>query len=284
MIHRRASGLERCRRLLREESGQDLVELTIVMPLLLLVVLAIIEFGSILDSQQAVSYLTREGANIASRGTALDTVLAVTLRNGESIRLEDNDLPSGFGKFVSADLHVHMNYGGHYLATPQTLAAQARAEGLNLVENLIVNKEDRMPDIGYFTGRPDPVSTSDFLLLHDQEFHTSWWGHTGLLGLTRHIVLPGYAGYLGTPVASLYPDNATVADQAHAQGLSVGVAFAQFCVKIHELSSIRRPVTSALPPACRPSRAAELRSPSAGNRRAGTGSARNPDARCTRGV
>jgi hypothetical protein len=75
-------------RLRKEESGQDLVELVMVTPLLLMFVFGIIEFGSILDSQQAVSYLTREGANIASRGTPLDTVLAVTLRNGESINLE----------------------------------------------------------------------------------------------------------------------------------------------------------------------------------------------------
>jgi hypothetical protein len=120
--------------------------------------------------------------------------------------------------WTSGDLHVHMNYGGHYRATPQTLALQARAEGLSVVENLIVNKEDRVPDIGYFTGRPDPVSTPNLLLLHDQEFHTSWWGHTGVLGLTDHVLLPDYAGYAGTPVQSLYPDNATVADLAHRQG------------------------------------------------------------------
>ncbi|MDZ4861812.1 MAG: CehA/McbA family metallohydrolase [Gemmatimonadota bacterium] len=138
-----------------------------------------------------------------------------TIRLSRMMSLADSGWTSG-------DLHVHMNYGGHYLATPQTLVAQARAEGLNLVENLIVNKEDRMPDIGYFTGRPDPISTGDFLLLHDQEYHTSWWGHTGLLGLSRHLVLPGYAGYLGTPVASLFPDNAAVADQAHAQGGLMG--------------------------------------------------------------
>jgi Flp pilus assembly protein TadG len=46
----------------KDESGQDLVELVMVTPLLLLFVFGIIEFGSILDSQQAVSYLTREGA------------------------------------------------------------------------------------------------------------------------------------------------------------------------------------------------------------------------------
>ena len=91
-----------------------------------------------------------------------------------------------------------------------------------MAENLIVNKEDRMPDIGYFTGRPDPVSTPELLVAHDQEYHTSYWGHSGLLGLTHNVVLPGYAGYTGTPVASLFPDNATIADLAHAQGALYG--------------------------------------------------------------
>jgi Flp pilus assembly protein TadG len=77
----------RIRQLAREESGQDLVELTIVTPVLLLVLLAIIEFGGLIDSQQELSYLTREGASIASRGTAIDTVLAITLQNGQDIGL-----------------------------------------------------------------------------------------------------------------------------------------------------------------------------------------------------
>jgi TolB protein len=122
----------------------------------------------------------------------------------------------------SGDLHVHMNYGGHYRGTPSTLAFQARAEGLNLVENLIVNKEDRVPDVGYFTGRPDSVSTRDLIIVHDQEFHTSFWGHTGALGLQRNLVLPDYAGYAGTAAASLFPDNYTVAAEVHAQGGLVG--------------------------------------------------------------
>ncbi len=48
--------------------------------------------------------------------------------------------------WFSADLHVHMNYGGAYRNTPARLALQARAEDLHLVENLIVNKEGRVPD------------------------------------------------------------------------------------------------------------------------------------------
>jgi TolB protein len=120
--------------------------------------------------------------------------------------------------WYSADLHVHMNYGGAYRNTPRHLAQQAKAEDLHLVENLIVNKEGRIPDVAYFTGRPDPASTPGTLIVHDQEYHTSYWGHSGLLGLREHLILPGYAGYANTAAASLYPTNAAVMDLAHRQG------------------------------------------------------------------
>jgi TolB protein len=120
-----------------------------------------------------------------------------------------------------ADLHVHMNYGGTYRNTPRRLAFQAIAEDLDLVENLIVNKEGRIPDVAYAVGR-DPASTPTTVIVHDQEYHTSVWGHIGLLGLRDHILLPGYAGYQGTAAASLAPTNAEVADLARAQGAVVG--------------------------------------------------------------
>ena len=122
----------------------------------------------------------------------------------------------------SGDVHVHMNYGGTYRNTPPHLAFQARAEDLHVVENLIVNKEQRIPDISYFRVGPDPVSSATFLLLHAQEFHTSVWGHIGLLGLGSHYLLPEYAGYPNTAAASLAPTNATIADLAHQQGALVG--------------------------------------------------------------
>jgi Tol biopolymer transport system component len=122
----------------------------------------------------------------------------------------------------SGDLHVHMNYGGAYRATPATLRAQAEAEDVHVVFDLIVDKEQRIPDIASFTGGLDPVSTPQTLIRHDQEFHTSFWGHLGLLGLRDHVLLPGYAGFLGTAAASLSPPNATLADLAHAQGALVG--------------------------------------------------------------
>jgi TolB protein len=135
------------------------------------------------------------------------------------IRLERLvDLPAA--GWYSGDLHVHMNYGGAYRNTPRRLAAQARAEDVHVVENLIVNKEGRMPDIEYALG-PDPVSTTTTIISHGQEYHTSFWGHTGLLGL-RNLILPGYAGYVNTAAASLSPTNARVFDLAHAQGALTG--------------------------------------------------------------
>ena len=114
-----------------------------------------------------------------------------------------------------------MNYGGHYRATPDTLAAQARAEDLDVVYNLIVNKEERVPDITYRPGL-DPVSGDGVQIIHSQEYHTSYWGHLGLLGLTDHVLTPGFSAYQNSPLASPYPDNGAVADLAHAQGALVG--------------------------------------------------------------
>jgi TolB protein len=141
--------------------------------------------------------------------------------------------------WYSGDLHVHMNYGGWYRNTPALLAFQAGAEDLHVVEDLIVNKEGRVPDVELFTGRPDPVSTPSMLLLHDEEFHTSYWGHTGLLGLTTNLLLPVYAAYQGTAAASLWPTNAEVHDLAAAQGAITGY--------VHPFDSEIVPSDSAIP-------------------------------------
>jgi TolB protein len=125
-------------------------------------------------------------------------------------------------QWVSSDLHVHMNYGGTYRSNPGILAWQAKAEGVQLINNLIVNKEQRFPDIAYDGRGLDPTSDAATLIVHGQEFHTSYWGHRGILGPLNHILLPGYAGYPNTAAASLYPMNADVYDLAHAEGALVG--------------------------------------------------------------
>jgi TolB protein len=60
------------------------------------------------------------------------------------------------------------------------------------------------------------------LIMHAQEFHTSFWGHLGLLHLSDHILTPDFSAYQHTALASPYPHNGAVADLAHAQGALVG--------------------------------------------------------------
>jgi TolB protein len=154
------------------------------------------------------------------------------------IRLQPLKLPrDAHSSWVSGDVHIHMNYGGAYRNTPKNLVAQAAAENLSLVESLVVNKEQRVPDIAYFSTTPDPASTPHNLLLFGQEFHTSYWGHLGLLNLTRNFLIPIYAAYPNTAAASLFPANAMIADMAHEQQAVVGY--------VHPYESIPDPAKDA---------------------------------------
>jgi Tol biopolymer transport system component len=141
--------------------------------------------------------------------------------------------------WLSADLHAHMNYGGAYRNDPDRLAFQAAAEDLRLVENLIVNKEQRVPDIDHFDGSPDHFPDENVVIDHGQEFHTSFWGHLGLLGLRENVLLPGYAAYPNTAAASLYPPNAVILDLAHAQGGIAGY--------VHPFDSVPDPFDAETP-------------------------------------
>lgn len=52
----------------RNEKGQGLVEFALILPLLLLLVLGIIQFGIIFSSQIAITNAAREGARVAAVG------------------------------------------------------------------------------------------------------------------------------------------------------------------------------------------------------------------------
>jgi TadE-like protein len=72
----------------RSKKGQSLIELTLIVPLMLLMVYGVVEVGSVISTYLTLSHTTREGANLASRGTApnvaLDAIIAAaapTIRN-----------------------------------------------------------------------------------------------------------------------------------------------------------------------------------------------------------
>jgi hypothetical protein len=120
--------------------------------------------------------------------------------------------------------HFHMNYAGVYFNTPAKLMEQAEAEDIHVLNNLICNKEQRLPDVAHFRGAPDPVSTAGRILYHNQEYHPPFWGHSVFLNLKQHLIIPDYVGYQNTIVASLYPTNTTAFEAARAQGALAGYA------------------------------------------------------------
>ena len=64
-----------------------MAEFAMVLPLLLFLFLGMVEIGNALAVSHTLSKLSREGANIASRGTSLDTVLNVVASSGQNINL-----------------------------------------------------------------------------------------------------------------------------------------------------------------------------------------------------
>jgi hypothetical protein len=150
-------------------------------------------------------------------------------------------------KWVSSDLHVHMNYGGTYRSEREILLEQAEGEEVRIVNNLVVNKEQRFPDI-HAALFNEVLKYFDWNVtdLVGQEFHTSYWGHRGILNLKDHLLLPGYAGYPNTAAASLYPMNADVYDMAHTQGALVG-AVHPFDAEPNPFANPAEKITDELP-------------------------------------
>ena len=65
----------------RGRRGQALAEITLCLPFLLILALGIIEVSRMLEIRHVMSSLTREGANLATRGGTLEEALDVTRIN-----------------------------------------------------------------------------------------------------------------------------------------------------------------------------------------------------------
>jgi general stress protein CsbA len=70
---------------MKSEKGQSLVEYAFVLPLLLLLIFGIVDFGRYFHAALTVDHAGREAARAASVGKS--DVVAVAVRNGSSISL-----------------------------------------------------------------------------------------------------------------------------------------------------------------------------------------------------
>ncbi|MBT8477923.1 MAG: pilus assembly protein [Gemmatimonadetes bacterium] len=74
-------------RLVRSDSGQGVAEFALVLPMILIILLGMVEFSHAYDRVHGLAGLSREGANIAARGTALSEVLTTVMANGETLEM-----------------------------------------------------------------------------------------------------------------------------------------------------------------------------------------------------
>ena len=72
---------------LARQSGQALFELALLVPLLCLVVFAIVDYGRVLNDEQIMVDLSRQGSNMASRGTTLTAAANAVVQGSAPLNL-----------------------------------------------------------------------------------------------------------------------------------------------------------------------------------------------------
>ncbi|QUH27009.1 TadE/TadG family type IV pilus assembly protein [Serpentinicella alkaliphila] len=77
-------------RLKKENRGQALVELALVLPILLLLVFGIVEFGRIFGTYLMVTHGAREGARAAAVGTEDTEIISLVKNRTSALQLNDS--------------------------------------------------------------------------------------------------------------------------------------------------------------------------------------------------
>ncbi len=67
-----------------------MAEFALALPIILIILLGMVEFSNAYDRVHGLAGLSREGANIAARGTALSEVLTTVVANGETLKMSAN--------------------------------------------------------------------------------------------------------------------------------------------------------------------------------------------------
>ena len=126
------------------------------------------------------------------------------------------DMPSR--GWYSGSTHVHMNYAGDLHNTLENLMHMSDAEDQAVVNELVANKDNRVLDYQFFTGRPDALSTPDRILHVGEEYRPAFHGHVYFIDLSDFLLSPFASGYEGTAIHSLYPSNTDMLRLAGEQG------------------------------------------------------------------
>ena len=130
------------RLIIRGRRGQAMVEAALMMPVMLLLLLGVIEAGNGLSIKHKMAVLSREGANIAARGTSLSETMNVVMAGGSEIELSTKG-GAVVTRIIVVDgdpvIDAQVGYNGYEaysrLGMPDSISAPL--QGLNLVEGQV---------------------------------------------------------------------------------------------------------------------------------------------------
>jgi hypothetical protein len=114
----------------RKKEGQAMVEAALVIPILLLLLLGLIESGNGLAIKHKLAVLSREGANIAARGTTLEETLDVVMAGGDEIQLMEHG-----GAIVS---RIVVSDGEPVIDAQATISGFERESRLGLTDETVL--------------------------------------------------------------------------------------------------------------------------------------------------
>ncbi len=88
------------------ESGQAALEFAVVVPIMLLLFFALVDFGRAIYDMEVMSGLSRQGSNLASRGTDLTSAVQAVLSGDSPLNLNQN------GKVIITSVTNQVNTSG----------------------------------------------------------------------------------------------------------------------------------------------------------------------------
>jgi Flp pilus assembly protein TadG len=100
-------------KVLKDQKGQALVEFAVILPLLLLLIMGIIEFGLMLNSYLTVRNVSREGARagiVGSTNAEIENTIISTSPNLEESKLTINITPTEGSRKSGDTLTVQLTY------------------------------------------------------------------------------------------------------------------------------------------------------------------------------
>jgi Flp pilus assembly protein TadG len=154
----------------RNDSGQAIIEFTLVVPLLLMLVLGVVEVGYALLDQHIVSKLSREGANLISRDTALaDAATAMRTLSSAPVNFNDGSSKVIFSVVKKVATSTAANYNKAVLYQRFTYGSYTGSSTLNnsggsfgSAPDYIANNSDNDPSL-VVTNVPSTMATGGML-------------------------------------------------------------------------------------------------------------------------